>query len=76
MEEKAGMNWIYCRERNPSENGDYLVTYIDDVYDECFTSIGYYGREQWWEDYDGCKHQYDKLDVFAWMPIPKPAVRK
>lgn len=42
MEERAGMNWIYCRERNPSENGDY----------------------------------YDKLDVFAWMPIPKPAVRK
>ena len=63
-------DWI--ADRSPKEPDDYIVTVTDRDY--IWVTVAYFGKEEWWEDYDACQHNYDKLTykVLAWMPFPKP----
>ena len=52
--------WIPVSERLPEEDGRYLCTYEDDIYENC-VDFGSYENGEWYVD-----------KVIAWMPLPEP----
>ena len=55
--------WIPVSEKLPSELGNYLVTYRDDLNELCVDSDFYFTIRERFCCYD---------DIIAWMPLPQP----
>lgn len=59
--------WIPCSERLPSESGNYLITVADlrlgHIEEHTVTMADFYVKEKKWNSI---------VDVYAWMPLPKP----
>lgn len=77
--------WIPCNERQPEEDGEYLVTlhwsdYPNSVETLHFTNdlssvdeVGYAGEKRpGWYEYDSDYGCYEIDNVIAWMPRPEP----
>jgi len=77
--------WIPCNERQPEEDGEYLVTlrwsdYPNSVETLYFTNdlssvdgVGYAGEKRpGWYEYDSDYGCYEIDNVIAWMPRPEP----
>jgi hypothetical protein len=77
--------WIPCNERQPEEDGEYLVTlcwsnYPNSVETLHFTNdlssvdrVGYAGEKRpGWYEYDSDYGCYEIDNVIAWMPHPEP----
>ena len=77
--------WIPCNERQPEEDGEYLVTlrwsdYPNNVDTLHFTNdlssvdgVGYAGEKRpGWYEYDSDYGCYEIDNVIAWMPRPEP----
>lgn len=77
--------WIPCNERQPEEDGEYLVTlrwdnYPNGVETLHFTNdlssvdrVGYAGEKRpGWYEYDSDYGCYEIDNVIAWMPRPEP----
>lgn len=77
--------WIPCNERQPEEDGKYLVTlrwsdYPNSVDTLHFTNdlssvdgVGYAGEKRpGWYEYDSDYGCYEIDNVIAWMPRPEP----
>lgn len=77
--------WIPCNERQPEEDGEYLVTlrwsnYPNRVETLHFTNdlssideVGYAGEKRpGWYEYDSDYECYEIDNVIAWMPRPEP----
>lgn len=66
--EEAG-KWIPCSERLPDKNGEYLVTYRDDIVENYVIVRNFYNGKfepmPWSEKHIGRK-------VLAWQPLPEP----
>ena len=78
-------DWIPCNERQPEEDGEYLVTlhwgnYPNGVDTLLFTNdlssvdeVGYAGEKRpGWYEYDSDYGCYEIDNVIAWMPRPEP----
>ena len=63
----AESEWIPCSERLPSEGGNYLITVADlrlgHIGEHTVTMADFYVKEKKWNSI---------VDVYAWMPLPKP----
>lgn len=81
-------DWIPCNERQPEEDGEYLVTlrwsdYPNSVETLHFTNdlssvdeVGYAGEKRpGWYEYDSDYGCYEIDNVIAWMPRPEPYKR-
>lgn len=59
--------WIPCSERLPSESGNYLITVADLRFghngEHTVTMADFYAKAKKWNSI---------VDVYAWMPLPKP----
>lgn len=77
--------WILCNERQPEEDGEYIVTLRWDNYPNSvetlhFTNdlssvdgVGYAGEKRpGWYEYDSDYGCYEIDNVIAWMPRPEP----
>ena len=77
--------WIPCNERQPEEDGEYLVTlhwgnYPNSVETLHFTNdlssvdgVGYAGEKRpGWYEYDSDYGCYEIDNIVAWMPVPEP----
>lgn len=63
----AEAEWIPCSERLPSESGNYLITVADlrlgHIGERTVTMADFYAKAKKWNSI---------VDVYAWMPLPKP----
>lgn len=78
-------DWIPCNERQPEEDGKYLVTiewrdnhfivetlyFVNDL--SSVDEVGYAGEKRpGWYEYDSDYGCYEIDNVIAWMPRPEP----
>ena len=63
-------NWT--TDKLPKKPDDYIVTVKDGDYK--WVTVAYFGKGQWYDNYDGYQHDCDRLQytVTAWMPFPEP----
>ena len=59
--------WTPCSERLPSDSGNYLITVADfrlgHIGEHTVTTADFYAKGEKWNSI---------VDVYAWMPLPKP----
>lgn len=79
IKELSRRDWISCKDRLPTEDGDYFVT-VDSRYipPNCRNTDKFIWHDGKWVivDYsDGWKEQYKIIEVdipvLAWMPLPE-----
>jgi hypothetical protein len=65
-------DWTYCKDENPKESGDYIVTAI--TRKEKIIKVYYYDKDTkwWWEYYEGIDDRSRACaEVIAWKPCPE-----
>lgn len=64
--------WIPCSERLPETLGEYLITALSNPHKNRIVSAGYYNNR--FKEFGTYRADasWEKWDVIAWMPLPKP----
>ena len=76
IEQLKSLQWIPCSERLPENSDEVLTTYIvngnkNKRYTE--TATYYDGDDGYWSSpWDEYRVAGTRIDVIAWMPLPKP----